>query len=86
VQAFIDENVIATAGGFICRPCNKFIKHKISIKRHAEQSHINEGMKYQCPLCNSIFKSKNSLSVHTYSKHPELKGMDFDQCAVKRDY
>jgi hypothetical protein len=73
---------MATAGGFICKPCNKFMKSWRGIKRHAEESHINAGISYKCPLCNAIFKSKNSLSSHTYTKHPELKGMDFDKCAI----
>jgi uncharacterized C2H2 Zn-finger protein len=77
---------MVTAGGFICKLCSKFMKSKASIRRHAEQTHINAGISYKCPMCKSIFKSKNSLSKHTYTNHPELKGMDFNQCAVNDEY
>jgi hypothetical protein len=86
VQEFIDNNVMATAGGFICKPCNKFMKFKNSIRRHAEQTHINVGFIYQCPLCKSEKNTKNALQLHVYKEHPELKGMDFDQCQINEQY
>ena len=44
--------------------------------------YIRAGVRYQCPRCRSTFKSKNSIRVHVSTKHPELKGLDFEQCIV----
>ena len=46
-------------------------------------AHINVGLNYQCPMCNAIYKSKNTISTHVYTNHPELKGIDFSQLVLK---
>jgi hypothetical protein len=79
VQAFIDENVMPTAGGFICKPCSKILS-KFSIRRHVEEMHINVGFIYQCPLCKVEKNTKSSLKMHVGRKHPELKGIDINRC------
>jgi hypothetical protein len=82
VQAFIDENVMPTTGGFICKPCSKILS-KFSIRRHVEEMHINVGSIYQCPLCKIETKNKSSLKMHVYKKHPDLKGIDYNRCMFR---
>jgi hypothetical protein len=82
VQAFIDENVMSTAGGFVCKPCSKVLS-KRSIHRHAEEMHVNVGIAYQCPLCKSVKNTKNAIQLHVGRKHPELKGVNINQCQLK---
>ena len=71
-----------TAGGFLCRVDGKFFKSLYGFRMHVEDAHIRAGMRFQCPRCRTIFKSKNSIRVHVSTKHPELKGLDFEQCIV----
>jgi hypothetical protein len=82
VQAFIDENVMSTAGGFVCKPCSKVLS-KGSIRRHAEEMHVNVGVIYQCPLCKVEKNTKSALQIHVGRKHPELKGINIRQCQLK---
>jgi hypothetical protein len=81
VQDFIDTNVLVTNDGFLCTLCSKLMS-KFSIRRHAEQMHINVGIIYKCPMCKMDKNTKNALQKHVYALHPELKGMDFERCRV----
>ena len=74
-----------TAGGFLCKADRKFFKSWTALRVHVEDAHVRAGVSYQCPRCRSICKSKNSIRVHVSKKHPELKGLDFEQCVVS-DY
>ena len=82
VASFMHSNVMSTAGGFVCRPCGKFISSRASMRRHAEQSHVMAGVTYQCPICKMTKNSKNTFAQHIYRAHPELKGIDFEQCIL----
>ena len=82
INSFMQNNVMSTAGGFVCRPCGKFISSKPSMRRHAEQSHVMAGITYLCPMCKMTKSSKNTFAQHIYRVHPELKGIDFDQCVL----
>ena len=81
ISSFMESNVMSTSGGFVCVPCGKFIKRRFNMRRHAEDKHVKLGISYICPVCKVIRGTKNSLKVHVYTKHPELKGIKFDQCA-----
>ena len=81
ISSFMESNVMSTSGGFVCVPCGKFIKRRFNMRRHAEDKHVMLGIKYICLVCKVIRGTKNSLKVHVYTKHPELKGIKFDQCA-----
>ena len=83
ILAFIEDNVMSTDGGFICVPCGKFMRGRTSIRRHAEDRHVMAGISYQCPMCKIVRGSKNSFQVHIYSHHKELKGIKFEQCAIR---
>jgi uncharacterized C2H2 Zn-finger protein len=85
VQEFVDSNVMATAaGGFLCKPCSKVFA-KSSVSRHVSELHVNVGILYQCPMCHLVKNTKNTLKNHVYKQHPELKGIDYNQCQVKED-
>ena len=86
-DTFINENVTETEEGFECKPCGKLIKHRSSLNRHVEGKHVNLGVKYQCPHCTSVARTKNSLGVHVHNYHPEMKGqgLNYDQCAIYED-
>ena len=71
-----------TAGGFLCKADGKFFKRRTAFRVHVEDAHVRAEVRYQCPRCGSTFKSKNSIRVHVSTKHPELKGLDFEQCIV----
>jgi hypothetical protein len=86
VQDFIAKNVIRSTEGYLCKLCSKFMKYRKSIRRHAEQMHIDLGVIFQCPMCKADKNTKNALQLHVYTKHPELKGMDFEQCRVTEPY
>ena len=81
-DTFIYENVTETEGGFECKPCGKLIKHRSGLVRHVVDQHVNLGVKYQCPNCTTVSRTRSSLQSHVSKKHPELKGLDYDQCAI----
>ena len=83
VKSFMQNNVMSTAGGFVCVPCGKFMKGRKSIRRHAEDSHVMAGITYQCPMCKITRPSKNTFSQHIYRVHPELKGIKYEQCVLR---
>ena len=83
LESFMKNNVMSTANGFVCVPCSKFISRKDSMRRHAEESHVMAGIKYQCPACKKIRGSKSSLKVHIYSEHPDFKRIEFEDCAIR---
>jgi hypothetical protein len=76
---------MTTAEGVLCKPCGKLLGKK-HIRRHAEQIHIDAGVIFQCPMCKADKNTKNALQHHVYAKHPELRGLDFDQCRVTEQY
>merc|ERR1712154_347044 len=80
-DTFISENVAQTG------PCGKLIKHRSSLNRHVYGRHANLGVKYQCPHCPSVARTKNSLGVHVCNYHPEMKGqgINYDLCAIYED-
>lgn len=82
IKAFIQNNMLYTDGGYICRPCNKFIK--AHLHRHVRDVHFSSNLKYQCPLCNKMTPSKNALQIHLRRHHPseQFRGLDFDQCVL----
>jgi hypothetical protein len=83
VEAFVDANVMATAGGgCLCKPCGKIMGKK-NMKRHVEQIHVNVGIIYQCPICKVDKNTKTALQNHVYKQHPEMKGIDYNQCQLK---
>ena len=86
-DTFISENVSETEEGFECKPCGKFFKHRSSLARHVVGRHANLGVKYQCPHCTSVARTKNSLCTHISKYHPEMKGqgLNYDQCAIYED-
>ena len=86
-DSFIQENVMQTEGGWVCKPCGKFIKFRGSLVRHVVDQHVNIGVKYQCTICKMVAGSKNSLQTHVCRNHPQqLRGLDYDQCVIRQQY
>ena len=63
----IQENLVKEDGGYHCKICNFSRKKKIDVTRHIE-THI-EGLSYSCPVCDKIFRSRNSLKTHQSVYH-----------------
>lgn len=84
MEEFYTKNVASTAAGFLCLLCNKFVKLKQSIKRHLRDAHLDSGISFSCPICQNVYKSRNTFSQHIYTVHPELKGIDFAHCEVNK--
>lgn len=82
MELFFLDCVLESADGFVCKLCGAVIKHKYSMRRHAKESHLSAGVQFCCPLCRTVYKTRNTFTVHVYSNHPELKGIDFNQCIV----
>jgi len=68
-ESFITNNITKEEEGFRCNPCNKLLTSKRNITRHVEDQHIRAGVKFQCPKCPHISKSKSSLQTHMSRKH-----------------
>ena len=51
-----------------CKLCGKQAVHKGDMRKHIEANHL-EGVLVSCSKCEKIFRSRNSLAVHTSSVH-----------------
>lgn len=76
----------ATATGFMCLACEKYIQHRASMKRHIRDAHLRRNVAYRCPSCpGCVLASRNTFQNHVARKHPELRGIDFDHFCVSKD-
>ena len=57
-------------GLFHCKVCGKSAKQKIVVKNHIEAKHL-EGIEIPCPICGKIFRSKHSLTQHSFKSHKQ---------------
>ena len=85
-DAFINENVTKTDGGFMCNPCDKLLTTKGGIARHVEDQHVMAGVRFQCPKCAYIAKNKNCLHSHVSRQHRDIAtmGLNYEQYALCR--
>ena len=63
----VDEIVMKTEEGWMCRTCNKTVKQSSQIRKHAE-THI-DGLSFPCQLCGETFRSRIQLGDHKRSQH-----------------
>lgn len=47
-----------------CNFCDKIYANSSGRRRHEKKEHIEKGVLYNCNLCNSTFKSKDSMTRH----------------------
>ena len=77
------SKVVQSSGGFLCLPCNRFLKLESSMKRHIIEHHLESNVSFDCPVCQKRYKNKSTFKVHIYTRHQELKGMDYSRFAVE---
>jgi hypothetical protein len=70
--------------GFMCRICGRVVVSRKSLRIHIRDLHMPT-VQFTCPVCKKVFTTRNSFGVHVSRKHRELKGLDFDLCATKKD-
>merc|ERR1719481_841105 len=63
-----------------CNVCGKIMKKKRHMMAHVE-THV-EGLSHQCPLCQKMFKTRNSLDKHRFTYH---KGVKFPSVSATQD-
>ena len=63
----VDDIVMKTEDGWMCRTCNKTVKQSSQIRKHAE-THI-DGLSFPCQLCGETFRSRIQLGDHKRSQH-----------------
>ena len=51
---------------YMCQTCGKTMQDKSKMKRHAE---VHLDLSHPCIVCQKVFKSRNSLSVHYSREH-----------------
>ena len=75
LDEMVDTLVIRTKTklgvSYECRVCNKTLKEKNLIRRHAE-THI-KGFSHMCDYCGKFYKNRASLRVHMSISHKQCK-------------
>ncbi|XP_059089241.1 broad-complex core protein isoforms 1/2/3/4/5-like isoform X25 [Tigriopus californicus] len=85
IKNLLSSKFTPVAGGHLCLICGTIIRHRENLKRHMVRVHFQSNETYFCPVCRSKYPSRPSLQCHLYSIHPELKGLNLDQCIDKGD-
>jgi uncharacterized C2H2 Zn-finger protein len=60
------------SGHHFCKVCGKSGRQKRGIAQHVEARHV-QTPGFQCPHCDTVSKSRYSLSMHVYRNHKEHK-------------
>ena len=63
----VDDIVMRTEDGWMCKTCNKTVKQSSQIRKHAE-THI-DGLSFPCQLCGESFRSRIQLGDHKRFQH-----------------
>ena len=68
----VDEQVVKNIvrnldGTYSCTVCGKNKNHKNDMRKHIE-THI-EGLRFNCPMCEKMLRSRYSLANHSYTFH-----------------
>ena len=73
VRSMMEKTDIKTSDGarkmYVCKVCGKE-GQSINIQQHIEAQHL-ERVSIPCDLCEKMFRSRNTLSVHTRQHHRE---------------
>ena len=54
---------------YICSICGKESRDLHNAKTHLESSHFPSEKGYECQMCGSVLKTKNTLACHMSRKH-----------------
>ena len=63
----IKDNIDVVDAHFVCKICGKTSNRKSVVQSHIE-THI-EGLSFPCHLCGKTFRSRHSLTQHTFRFH-----------------
>ena len=63
----IDEMIVEGDGQWKCKICEKTAEQKFYLKYHVEK-HL-EGLKFDCPLCDQSFRTRQILANHKFKNH-----------------
>ena len=69
--------------GKVCIACGVLLKAKTNMKRHFEEIHEVNDVKYSCPACEMVFHYRRAIQRHLGKFHPSLKGMDLSNCMFR---
>ena len=76
---FVVESVVSRVeNGYLCRLCDKVIKHQHNVKRHIKDKHSVDHQAYVCKYCFKSYKSKNSMETHISTYHRNEKETDMN--------
>ena len=83
----IKSCLLKQGGSFYCKGCKepRAFKSYTGFVAHANDKHINVGIKYKCPVpsCNLIRPTLSSLRVHVSNNHKGFKGVTEKRCRVQ---
>ena len=67
----IEENMHINADNkWECKVCNRCFARKDHLKQHIE-THL-EGLSFDCPMCESTFRSRSLLAKHKHRFHRKI--------------
>ncbi|XP_046588984.1 broad-complex core protein isoforms 1/2/3/4/5 isoform X3 [Neodiprion lecontei] len=72
--------------GLPCTHCGKWLRNKITLKRHIQDLHCAQSEEFRCTICNKVYRTKNSLVVHTCNYHggKRLAAASFNSTSVRQ--
>ncbi len=80
IESFLEER----PDGFHCQLCQRLLRERRSARRHMQDLHCTpRDMLYVCPGCDRTFPHRTGLKNHIYGTHPNLKGVDCEDCKVE---
>jgi len=56
-----------------CTQCEYSTKSKTHMTEHVESKHVDDGLAYACKFCPRTLKSRNTLRLHVYSSHKQVR-------------
>ncbi|XP_048510123.1 broad-complex core protein isoform X4 [Athalia rosae] len=59
--------------GLPCTHCGKWLRNKITLKRHIQDLHCAQSEEFRCNICDKVYRTKNSLVVHNCNYHGNNK-------------
>ena len=69
----IMEYSLLEYGVWKCTLCEYSTKSKTHMTEHVESKHVDDGLAYACKFCPRTLKSRNTLRLHVYSSHKQVR-------------
>ncbi|KAJ8973930.1 hypothetical protein NQ317_001136 [Molorchus minor] len=77
-----EEHLKLHTGRFICENCGRDFATLISLRRHDEIKHQTKEEKHLCPICGTMYSSREYLNFHMRCHREQDEGVMYlcDQC------